>query len=278
MTSRLTQTMRLVLAVAFGATFAARSVDAQQAGPTPQERVAALKQSMQESQTKIRQYEWTETTIISLKGEEKNRTQKRCYYGADGKLQKTPVGGPPAAQPPPDSGGRRGRVKARVVENKKDDMKDYMERATALVQQYVPPQPSDLQRAKDAGKVTAKPAGPGLVRLEFPDYLKPGDRLSIDVDAAANQLRGLTVASYWIRPTMRSRSRCSSAHGRRHQLYGTNDARCRREEDPRRHPEHGPPSTRPVMLTARDRIKARAPNHRERPAVRETCAGSSWPR
>jgi hypothetical protein len=151
---------------------------------------------MQESQTKIRQYEWIETTIISLKGEEKGRTQKRCYYGADGKLQKLPVGGPPTAQPPPASGGRRGRVKAKVVENKKDDMKDYMERATALVQQYVPPQPSDSQRAKDAGKVTAKPGGPGLVRLEFPDYLKPGDRLSIDVDAAANQLRGLTVASY----------------------------------------------------------------------------------
>jgi hypothetical protein len=34
------------------------------------------------------------------------------------------------------------------------------------------------------------------VRLEFPGYLKPGDRLSIDVDAAANHLRGLTVASY----------------------------------------------------------------------------------
>jgi hypothetical protein len=44
--------------------------------------------------------------------------------------------------------------------------------------------------------MTASPAGSGLVRLEFPDYLKPGDRLSIDVDAAANQLRGLTVASY----------------------------------------------------------------------------------
>jgi hypothetical protein len=71
-----------------------------------------------------------------------------------------------------------------------------MERAVALVQQYVPPQPADIQRAKDAGTVTANPAGPGLVRLELPDYLKPGDRLSIDVDAAANQLRGLTVASY----------------------------------------------------------------------------------
>jgi hypothetical protein len=197
MTSRLTQTMCLVVAaVALGASLAARSIEIQQAGPSPQERVAALKQSMQESQTKLRQYEWIETTIISLKGEEKGRTQKRCYYGADGKLQKVPSGSPAPAQQPPASGGRRGRVKAKVVENKKDDMKDYMERAAALVQQYVPPQPADIQRAKDAGKVTANPAGQGLVRLEFPDYLKPGDRLSIDVDAAANQLRGLTVASY----------------------------------------------------------------------------------
>ena len=186
----------IVAAVALGASVATRSAEIQQAGPSPQQRVAALKQSMQESQTKLRQYEWTETTIISLKGEEKARTQKRCYYGADGKLQKVPIGSPAPAQESPAGGGRRGRVKAKVVENKKDDMKDYMERAAALVQQYVPPQPADIQRARDAGKVTANPAGPGLVRLEFPDYLKPGDRLSIDVDATANQLRGLTVASY----------------------------------------------------------------------------------
>jgi hypothetical protein len=197
MTSRPTQTMWLVVAaVVFGASVAARSVETQQAGPTPQERVSVLKQSLQESQTKLRQYEWIETTIISLKGEEKSRTQKRCYYGADGKLQKVPMADPQPAQQPSASGGRRGRVKAKVVENKKDDMKEYMERAAALVQRYVPPQPADIQRAKDAGKVTAKPAGAGLVRLEFPDYLKSGDRLSIDVDAAANQLRGLTVASY----------------------------------------------------------------------------------
>jgi hypothetical protein len=197
MISRPTQTMWLVVAAGLlGASLAAKSVEAEQGAPTPQERVAALKQSMQESQTKLRQYEWIETTIISVKGEEKGRTQKRCYYGADGKLQKVPIASPAPPQQPAAGGGRRGRVKARVVENKKDDMKDYMERAAALVQQYVPPQPADIERAKDAGKVTANPAGAGLVRLEFPDYLKPGDRLSIDVDAAANQLRGLTVASY----------------------------------------------------------------------------------
>jgi hypothetical protein len=197
MTSGPTQTMCLAAAAAaLAASLAARSAEIQQAGPTPQERVAALKQSMQDSQAKLRQYEWIETTIISLKGEEKGRTQKRCSYGADGKLQKVPIGSPAPGQQPPGGGGRRGRVKAKIVENKKDDMKEYMERAAALVQQYVPPQPADIQRAKDAGKVTANPSGAGLVRLEFPDYLKPGDRLAIDVDAAANLLRGLTVASY----------------------------------------------------------------------------------
>jgi len=81
MTSRLNQTMcHVVAAVAPGASLAARSAEIQQAGPSPQERVAALKQSMQESQTELRQYEWIETTIISLKGEEKARTQKRCSH------------------------------------------------------------------------------------------------------------------------------------------------------------------------------------------------------
>src|SRR4051812_20097277 len=55
---------------------------------------------------------------------------------------------------------------------------------------------ADIQREKEAGKMTANPAGSRLLRLGFPDYLKPGDRLSIDVGAAANQLRGLTVVSH----------------------------------------------------------------------------------
>ena len=45
---------------------------------------AAVKQSLQQGLAKARGYEWIETTIISLKGEEKARKQNRCYYGADG--------------------------------------------------------------------------------------------------------------------------------------------------------------------------------------------------
>ena len=88
--------------------------------------VATLKQSLAQGQALIRKYEWVETTIISLKGEEKARKQNRVYYGADGKLQKTPIG---ETAPPPQqaSGGRgggrgRGKVKEQIVENKKEDM------------------------------------------------------------------------------------------------------------------------------------------------------------
>src|ERR1700752_1036573 len=84
-----------VIAVGILAALPAAHVVAQ-APPTPDQMVATLKQNLAESQKRLRQYEWVETTPISLKGEEKSRKQQRVYYGADGKLVKTPLGEPPA--------------------------------------------------------------------------------------------------------------------------------------------------------------------------------------
>jgi hypothetical protein len=104
---------------------------------------------------KLAEYEWVETTIIKLKGEEKSRKLNRCYYGADGKVQKTPMD-QPAAHAQDQGGGRGGRrgggaVKERIVENKKDEMQEYMEKAAALVHSYVPLSPPQIQAVKDAG-------------------------------------------------------------------------------------------------------------------------------
>jgi hypothetical protein len=55
---------------------------------TGSDQIAAIKQSMAESQQLLRQYEWIETTAISVKGEEKSRQQNRCYYGAIGKVRR----------------------------------------------------------------------------------------------------------------------------------------------------------------------------------------------
>jgi hypothetical protein len=56
-----------------------------------QEKVVALKQSLAQNHAALKQYGWTETTEISLKGEVKKREQKECHYGPDGKVVKTSI-------------------------------------------------------------------------------------------------------------------------------------------------------------------------------------------
>ena len=187
--------------VGIGTILQAQQPSAQAAGGGAQDHVAALKQSLQQGMAKIRQYEWVETTIISLKGEEKSRKQSRCYYGADGKVQKTSLDQAPPPEQAQSGGGRRGgRMKQKVVENKRDEMKDYMERAGALIHRYVPPDPAQIQAAKDAGRIATKPQAGGRVRLVISQYLQAGDSLTIDLDPATNRLLGLGVNTYLDKP------------------------------------------------------------------------------
>jgi hypothetical protein len=155
-----------------------------------QQRVAALKQNVARDQQSIRQYEWIETTVISLKGEEKSRKQQQCYYGADGVLQKVTVD----ASPPPDK--KRG-IRGRVIAKKTEELTDYMKQAVALVKTYVPPDPARIQAVKDAGNVSLDlPGGGKGARLNFRNYQKPGDVFTVEVDPASNRVIGLTVATY----------------------------------------------------------------------------------
>jgi azurin len=94
----------------------------------------------------LRQYQWVETTAVSVRGEEKSRTQSTCYYGADGKLQKTPLGAPPQ-----DEGRKPRGIRGKIVESKKEEMSEAAKEAVALVKQYVPPDPARIQAAKGGG-------------------------------------------------------------------------------------------------------------------------------
>jgi hypothetical protein len=161
---------------------------------------AAVKQSLQTSMAALRQYQWVETTAVSMKGEEKSRTQSSCVYSADGKVQKTPM-----AAPEPESNGRdRGRdkdrdrgVKARVVENKKEEISDATKEAIAVVKDYVPPDPARIQAAKDAGKLTVSQPDPqGRVTIVIKDYAKAGDTLTLDVNAASDRISAVTVSTF----------------------------------------------------------------------------------
>ena len=123
------------LALVLGAGLAAAQ------GPAPQERVAALKQSMQESQKRLRTYS--------------DRDDGRQFQGR-GKVEKAepvllrrrrqgPEGaarGRGAAGRPQAAGAAAAAGEGKVVANKKEEMTEYMQKAVALVRQYVPPDPA----------------------------------------------------------------------------------------------------------------------------------------
>jgi hypothetical protein len=168
---------------------------AQAPQPSVQERVALLKGTFAASQANLRQYEWIETTVVSLNGEEKSRKQQRCYYGADGVLQKVLVD---ASPPPPTKPGLRGRI----IANKTAELTDYMKSAVSLVKSYLPPDPAKIQASQDAGKVSIQVLDPGKrAQVNFHDYQKPGDNLAVVINLANNVVAGIGVSSYLDSPT-----------------------------------------------------------------------------
>jgi hypothetical protein len=158
-----------------------------------QQRVAALKDSLAANRARLEKYQWTETTTILLKGEVKKTEQSLCHYGLDGKVQKTPVGAP--AAPPQQQAQRGGRFKARIVEKKVDEMKDYGARLKSLIGEYVPPDRDKIQDAFQAGKANIAP-GDGVSSLTLSDYYKPGDKMIFAFDTAAKKIRSLNVNTY----------------------------------------------------------------------------------
>lgn len=157
----------------------------------PVDRVTLIKESLASSKAALKSYEWVETTAVSLGGEEKARSEKRCYYGAEGTLQKVPVA--PDAKDEKKKRGLRGKA----IENKKEELQGAMKEAVALLRQYAPLDPAKIQAAKDAGNLSVStPAPDGGIKVTIKNYLKPGDEVVIDIDGAKNTLKGVGISSY----------------------------------------------------------------------------------
>ena len=152
----------------------------------PQDRVASFKAFMTANKKALSRYEWIETTTIKMKDEEKSRNQMRCYYGADGKLQKIPLTEPPAE--PKKTFRPVRRIINKMEEDKKRKLKEYIDEVVSLVRQYIPTDPVKVQTAKNAGKVSFIPIkAENSGRLTINDYLKSGDSLTFDINLKNNR-------------------------------------------------------------------------------------------
>ena len=156
--------------------------------PELQEKLAAVKKAAAENKQRLLQYQWIETTQLTLKGDQKPPRQSSCRYGPDGQVQKTPIGAP--AEPP--SGGR---LKEMIIEKKKEEMKDYMQDVKAVLAMYVPPDPQRMQQAFQAGNMSLNPV-PGAVNLVFTNYAQPGDKMTVTFDTGTKKITALDVDTY----------------------------------------------------------------------------------
>lgn len=157
---------------------------------TVNERVSAIVDSLKESKTKLRQYEWFQTTTVTVDGEQKMRKQDRCYYGEDGVLQKVTVS---ATDPPKKKFGLRGRIAAK----KQAEMQEFMEQAVSMTHLYVPPDPRRLRLVRENGGVSFTILEPGKrIRIDFHNYRLPQDTLGMELDVKTNRLLRLVISSY----------------------------------------------------------------------------------
>jgi hypothetical protein len=153
------------------------------------EDIAMIKKNLTESKAKMKNYEWIETTTVFLKGEQKSVKQKQCYYSLDGKLTKVETGGSTDAK-------KKGGIRGKVAENKKEDMTDYMKQAVAKIQTYLPPDPDKIQQLYAAGKISIQVLEPNKkFKLGFPDYNEAGDLLSISINKPDQKIMAVDVTT-----------------------------------------------------------------------------------
>jgi hypothetical protein len=146
----------------------------------------------------LRQYSWKSRTEIKLKGESKNVKLEQVRYDLDGKLQKTPMGGPPPAAPAPAQGGRGGRVKNKVIENKKEEFGEMMQGLGQLVASYGQLPPDKLQAfAANATKGRGEGAMQGTAQIQGLDVLQPGDSMTIWIDPASQMMRRVEIKTIY---------------------------------------------------------------------------------
>jgi hypothetical protein len=160
-----------------------------------QQKLMALKESAAENKQRLHQYQWVETTQLTLKGEQKPERVSQCSYGPNGQVVKVPLGAPPQQQ---QSGGR---LRQRIVEKKTDEMKEYMQQVQSLLALYVPPNSELMQQAFQKKNVSFdKSMGSSGVQLVFKNYAKPGDQMTIAFDTATKKITTINVNTYMDEP------------------------------------------------------------------------------
>jgi len=146
----------------------------------------------------LHQYSWKSRTELKLKGESKNVKLEQVRYDVSGTLQKTPIGGSPQAEPAPARGGRGGRLKTKVIENKKEEFGEMMQGLGQLVASYGQLPPEKMQAfAANATKGRGEGAMQGTAQIQGVNVLQQGDTMTLWIDPASQMMRRVEIKTLY---------------------------------------------------------------------------------
>jgi hypothetical protein len=183
-------TRRLLRAAALGLVVAGPALPARAQDGVPQ-RVAAIKSGLAQSAAALRGYTWLETTQMAMKGEVKSTTNSTCLYpAATGPAKCTPID-------PAEPKEGKGVLRKKIVANKVEELKDYMDSVKTLVAKYVPPQPELIQSAQGRGDVAVAPnPSTGTVKVTVSNYLQKGDAVVFNVNSTTSRILGIEITTW----------------------------------------------------------------------------------
>lgn len=166
---------------------------------SPQQRVDTLKKWLAASRQSIRQYEWVQTSTVTVDGKTQKKQQFHCYYGVDGKLQKVQVGDDGSTEKGMKIMLPPAMILSKIAEHRAQEVQEFAASAEQLVHSYLPTDPAKIQASVNAGKMSLNPAGQ-RVKLGFADYLKAGDNLAVEMEIPTSRLIAVSVESYLDKP------------------------------------------------------------------------------
>jgi hypothetical protein len=159
------------------------------------QRIQALQQAAMLNEAKLHNYQWIESTTVTMNGTPKPPKESLCRYTPDGTLAKTPLG--PQQQAPRPSGGP---LKRHLMEKKIEEVQEDSAEVRNLTALYLPMRPASLKQAFETRRADFEHGGASGNTLVINDYVKPGDQVALELDPLTMRLRRISVRTYFSSP------------------------------------------------------------------------------
>jgi hypothetical protein len=141
-----------------------------------------------------RQYTWKSRTELKLKGESKSVKLEQVRYDATGQLVKTPIDTSAQQQQQPSGG----RVKQKVIAQKKEEFGEMIKGLAALVTSYAHMSQDKMQGfSQNASFKPGDGQDAGSIQISGKPAIVPGDSLTVWADQSTMLFRRVTIATVY---------------------------------------------------------------------------------